>query len=171
MKFLIDAIASLDQQTQQQVRLLIAGEGDDRPYLENRIAEKGLQKTIRLIGAVSPENIPAYYQMADIFVFASKSETQGMVILEAMSAGLPVVAIRSSGIDDVIVEGQTGFKTLDDIEAWNSKLKQLIEDEALRKTLSTQAVEFARQHDSAIFAQNIDKFYGEVLASYHKPLD
>ena len=171
VKFLIDAIASLDQQTQQQVRLLIAGEGDDRPYLEIRIAEKGLQKIIRLIGAVSPENIPGYYQMADIFVFASKSETQGMVILEAMSAGLPVVAIRSSGIDDVIVEGQTGFKTLDDIEAWNSKLKRLIEDAALRETLSTQAVEFARQHDSAVFAQNIDKFYSEVLASYHRPSD
>ena len=106
--------------------------------------------------------------MADIFVFASKSETQGMVILEAMSAGLPVVAIRSSGIDDAIVEGQTGFKTLDDIELWNSKLKLLIEDNVLREKLSKQAIEFARQHDCDIFAQNIDKFYGEVLATYHR---
>lgn len=171
VKFLIDAIANLEQKIQDKVRLLIVGEGDDRQYLENRIAEKGLQKIILLIGAVSPENIPGYYQMADIFVFASKSETQGMVILEAMSAGLPVVAIRSSGIDDVIVEGQTGFKTLDDIEAWNSKLKLLIEDVALRETLSMQAVEFARQHDNAVFAQNIDKFYGEVLASYHQSSD
>ncbi|UPH46137.1 glycosyltransferase [Methylophaga pinxianii] len=169
VKFLIDAIASLNQQTQNQVQLVIIGEGDDRHYLENRIAEKGLQKSIQLIGAVSPENIPGYYQMADIFVFASKSETQGMVILEAMSAGLPVVAIRSSGIDDAIVEGKTGFKTLDDIELWNSKLKLLIEDNVLREELSKQAIEFARQHDSDVFAQNIDKFYSEVLATYHRP--
>ncbi|HET8807059.1 MAG TPA: glycosyltransferase, partial [Methylophaga sp.] len=167
VKFLIDAIANLDHNTQSKIRLLIAGEGDDRHYLENRIAANRLQKTIQLIGAVSPENIPAYYQMADIFVFASKSETQGMVVLEAMSAGLPVVAIRSSGIDDVIMDGQTGFKTLDDIEKWNRKLRLLIDDEVMRASFSKQAIDFARQHDSAVVAKNIDQFYGEVLATYH----
>ncbi len=169
VKFLIDAIANLDKTTQSKIRLLIAGEGDDRRYLENRIAANGLQKTIQLIGAVSPEDIPAYYQMADIFVFASKSETQGMVVLEAMSAGLPVVAIRSSGIDDVIMDGQTGFKTLDDIEKWNNKLRLLIEDESLRAKFSQQAIDFARQHDSSAVAKNIDQFYSEVLATYHQP--
>ncbi|MEX1200162.1 MAG: glycosyltransferase [Methylophaga sp.] len=168
VKFLIDAIASLAPDIQSKIRLVIAGEGDDRAYLENRIAEKGMQQIIKLIGAVPPEDIPAYYQMADMFVFASKSETQGMVVLEAMSAGLPVVAIRSSGIDDVIVDGQTGFKTLDDIEKWNAQLRLLIDNETMRATFSQQAVDFARQHDNAVFARNIDLFYSEVLAAYHQ---
>lgn len=168
IKFLIDAIASLESDTHSKIRLLIAGEGDDRQYLENRIANLAMHNTIQLVGAVTPEDIPAYYQMADIFVFASKSETQGMVVLEAMSAGLPVVAIRSSGIDDVIVDGRTGFKTLDNIEKWTAKLELLIKDENMRATFSEHALEFARQHDTAVFAENMDHFYSEVMVSYYQ---
>lgn len=168
IKFLIDAIASLDKDTRRQVQLLIAGEGDDRAFLENRITELSLEDTIHLIGAVSPEEMPAYYQMSDLFVFASKSETQGMVILEAMSAGLPAVAIRSSGIEDVIINGETGFKTLDDIEKWNARLKQLIHNPQLRAQFSANATAFARQHDTARFAEQVDGFYSEVMAAYYQ---
>ncbi len=168
VKFLIEAIASLDSATQSRLELLIVGEGDDRQYLQNDIKDRGLESNIRLIGAVAPEDLPVYYQAADIFVFASKSETQGMVLLEAMSAGLPVVAIRSSGIDDVIIEGETGFKALDDIEKWNSKLKLLINNPVLRQRFSTQAVAFASQYDIDTVASNINAFYSEVLAAYHQ---
>lgn len=168
IKFLIDALASLDKDTRRQVQLLIAGEGDDRAFLENRITELSLQDTIHLIGAVSPEEMPAYYQMSDLFVFASKSETQGMVILEAMSAGLPAVAIRSSGIEDVIINGETGFKTLDDIEKWNARLKRLIHNPPLRAQFSANAIAFARKHDTARFAEQVDGFYSEVMAAYEQ---
>ncbi|MTI64789.1 glycosyltransferase [Methylophaga sp.] len=168
VKFLIEAIASLETEMQQKLRLLIVGEGDDRNYLENYISDNNLQDIIKLVGAVPPDEIPAYYQLSDIFVFASKSETQGMVLLEAMSAGLPVVAIRSSGIDDVIIEAETGFKTLDDIEKWNSKLKLLIENPAMRTRFSKQAVAFARLHDCDSVARKVDHFYSEVLAAYHQ---
>lgn len=168
IKFLIDAIDPLRLTTDKPFRLVLAGEGDDRAYLENRVQQKQLQDQVRFVGAVSPDMLPAYYQMADIFVFASKSETQGMVILEAMSAGLPVVAIRSSGIDDVIINAHTGFKTLDDIEKWNEKLSLLLEDDEMRTRFSQQAVDFARRHDISEFARNIDLFYSEVLAMHHQ---
>lgn len=167
IKFLIDAIDHLRHSTHRAFRLILAGDGDDRRYLENRVQQKQLQDKVIFVGAISQEILPAYYQMADIFVFASKSETQGMVLLEAMSAGLPVVAIRSSGIDDVIINAHNGFKTLDDIEKWNEKLALLIEDGDMRTQFSQQAVDFARRHDIAEFAQNIDLFYSEVLATYH----
>ncbi len=73
--------------------------------------------------------------MADVFVFGSKSETQRMAILEAMAAGLPVVAVRSSGTDDVIQEGKTGFKTFDRTEAWGERLLYLIENNEARAKL------------------------------------
>ncbi|MDT8310411.1 MAG: hypothetical protein RQ732_03095 [Methylophaga sp.] len=76
---------------------------------------------IQRLNTLLPKNIPGFYQIA---------ETQNLVILGAMSAGLPVVKIRSTGIDNVILEVQTDFKTLNDIETWNSKLKLLIEDKA-----------------------------------------
>jgi glycosyltransferase involved in cell wall biosynthesis len=166
IKFLLDALEALPRLIQLKAKLVVVGEGDDREYLQNRIAQKGLSGVVQLIGEITPGNIPAYYQMADIFVFASKSETQGMVILEAMSAGLPVVAIRSSGIDDVIEDGKTGFKTLDDVEVWPKKLAELINDKSLRQHFSHNAVNFARQHDISEYVKKIDLFYSEILATH-----
>lgn len=167
IQFLIDAMAELRRQTTENVKLVLVGQGDDRAFLEEVAQHLGISDDVLFVGAVEPDNIPAYYQMADIFVFASKSETQGMVILEAMSAGLPVVAIRSSGIDDVIIDGQTGYKPLDDIGLWTEKLAMLVENETKRQQFSEAAVAFARQHDVTAFAENIDRFYSEVLATYH----
>ncbi|MDZ7664655.1 MAG: glycosyltransferase [Desulfotignum sp.] len=162
--FLVDAMHQLQDRTQRRVRLFLVGEGDERPALEEKIAALDLQDSVTLVGAVSPDEIPSYYQMADVFVFASKSETQGMVILEAMAAGLPVVAVRSSGTDDVIQEGKTGFKTFDRVDAWVERLVYLIENDEVRAKFSEQAVAFAGQHDIEAFAANINRFYSELLA-------
>lgn len=166
IKFLLDAMAALPSFTQKKVRLIIAGEGDDRDYLQHRISELCLTDNVQLIGEITPDDIPAYYQLSDMFVFASKSETQGMVILEAMSAGLPVVAIRSSGIEDVIEDGKTGYKTLDDVEVWSRKLAELINDNSLRQQFSENAIHFARRHDIKQYAEKIDLFYSEILATH-----
>ncbi|MEX0623562.1 glycosyltransferase [Saccharospirillum sp.] len=162
--FLVDAMHQLQQQTEKSVRLLLVGDGDERPVLEEKIETLGLQASVTLVGAVSPDVIPDYYQMADVFVFASKSETQGMVILEAMAAGLPVVAVRSSGTDDVIEEGQTGFKTFDRIDHWVERVRYLIENDDVRSEFSERAVTFASHNDTDAFAENINRFYSELLA-------
>ena len=59
---------------------------------------------MHLTGSVAPDDMVHYYQLGDVFLFSSRSETQGMVILEAMAAHLPVVTVRSSGIDDDVVQ-------------------------------------------------------------------
>jgi glycosyltransferase involved in cell wall biosynthesis len=91
-----------------------------------------------------------------------------MVILEAMAAGLPVVAVRSSGTDDVILDGETGFKTFEKVDLWVGKVGLLVSDEALRARLSKRAVALAGQHDIAHFARNIDGFYSEILTQYKR---
>jgi glycosyltransferase involved in cell wall biosynthesis len=168
--FMVDAMHQLRSRTERKVRLFLVGEGDERPVLEEKIQTLGLQGSVTLVGAVSPEDIPAYYQIADAFVFASKSETQGMVILEAMAAGLPVVAVRSSGTDDVIQEGKTGYKTFDRTDAWVERLHYLIEHDEVRAEFSQQAVDFASKHDTEAFAVNINRFYSELLARRAKEL-
>ncbi len=167
IKFLIDAMAELQQRTDQSVKLVLVGRGDDQRFLENRAGEQGVADRVLFAGAVKPHEMPGYYQMADLFVFASKSETQGMVILEAMSAGLPVVAIRSSGIDDVIMDGKNGYKTLDNIAEWTAKAASLINDEQKLQRFSEAAVAFAREHDVSSFAENVDRYYSEIMATYH----
>lgn len=171
--FLIDAmqqLQQLQQKTDKNVRLLLVGEGDERPVLEEKIEALGLQASVTLVGAVSPDTIPDYYQLADVFVFASKSETQGMVILEAMAAGLPVVAVRSSGTDDVIQDGQTGFKTFDRVDLWVERVQYLIEHDDVRAEFAERAVDFASHYDTDAFAEHINRFYSELLARRAKEL-
>lgn len=165
--FMLGALAVLRQWGVHDFHLLLVGDGPGATSVRARIVELDLEGHVTLIGAVPPDDIPLYYHLGDIFVFASKSETQGMVILEAMAAGLPVVTVRSSGIDDVVRQGHNGFKTPENRHEWAQSLKELIEDEALRLQLGKQAQAFAADYDISHFARSIHGFYAEVLAEYH----
>lgn len=164
--FMIDAAETLYQQSPVPFRFLIIGEGEDRRRLQQRIDRLGLSDIITLVGSVPPEDIPAYYRLGDVFLFASKSETQGMVILEAMAAGLPVVAVRSSGIDDVVQEGVNGFKTVENLEKWRARAQQLLVDDDLRQRLGDNALDFARNFATDNVAHQVHHIYAHVLAAY-----
>ena len=66
---------------------------------------------IRFAGSVAREDLPPYYQAADLFLFSSETETQGLVLAEAHACGLPAVAVRASGVDEVVRDGETGLLT------------------------------------------------------------
>ena len=89
-----------------------------------------------------------------------------MVILEAMAAGLPVVAVRSSGIDDVVRDGFNGFKTPEKQDQWCERVRQLMEDDALRKQLAAHALEFAADYSVEQFAQDVREIYALTLARH-----
>ena len=162
--FMIDAIHRLSKRTELKFRLLLIGEGHQRERLQQRIESLGLKDTFILVGAVPPEGMATWFCLGDAFLFTSKSETQGMVILEAMAAGLPVVAVRSSGIDDVVREGFNGFKTPEKQEQWCNRVQQLLEDEGLRKKMAGHARQFARDYSVEHFAKNIQEIYATTLA-------
>lgn len=167
--FMLEALAELKAQGHADFHLLLIGDGPDRGAIQTKIDSLKLTAQATLVGAVPPEQMALYYHLGDMFVFASTSETQGMVILEAMSAGLPVVAVRSSGIDDVIRQGVNGFKTPQNRQAWGQQVVALTEDAELREQLSQQARQFAEEFDIANFASAVASFYAEVLAKYHSP--
>nr|WP_290700324.1 glycosyltransferase [Halomonas sp. UBA3074] len=167
--FMLEALAELQNQEHEDFHLLLIGDGPDREAIQHQIDTLKLTARVTLVGAVPPDQMALYYHLGDIFVFASTSETQGMVILEAMSAGLPVVAVRSSGIDDVVRQGVNGFKTPQNRQAWGQKVIELKDNEALRQQLGKQASHFAEEFDIANFATAVATFYAEVLAKYHSP--
>jgi glycosyltransferase involved in cell wall biosynthesis len=163
--FMLHAMARLGEYSEHNYRLLVIGEGTERSVLEQTIADLQLEDKVTLVGGVAPDRVKSYYQLADVFVFASKSETQGMVILEAMSCGLPVVAVRASGIDDVIIDGKTGYKTAEKIPQWNTQLARLLNDETRRAEFAAAATRLAREHDIENFGGRINEFYAELMAA------
>lgn len=165
IEFMINAVHNLYQSSTVRFRFLIVGDGSDRSRLQKRIDDLGLTRVITLIGSVVPEEMATYYCLADVFLFASKSETQGMVILEAMAAGLPVVAVRSSGIDDVVDEGVNGFKTVESQEKWLARVTQLLQDDQLREQMGKNARDFARGFSIEKCAADVSNIYAYVLAA------
>lgn len=168
--FMIEAISQLRQETNKPFHFLMIGEGHQKDRLQNKIQELGLETHFTLIGAVPPEDMAVWYRLGDAFLFASKSETQGMVILEAMAAGLPVVAVRSSGIDDVVRHGYNGFKTPERQDQWCIQVKRLLEDDELRQMLSGQALAFAKDFSVEQFASDVREIYATILAIGDKKL-
>jgi phosphatidyl-myo-inositol dimannoside synthase len=90
-------------------RLVIAGEGDDRPRLEARAAEMGLGDRVVFTGFVSEATLAELYRRCAAFVMPSRGEGFGLVYLEAMRAGKPCVAARGSAAEEIVVDGETGF--------------------------------------------------------------
>ncbi|GGD55026.1 glycosyltransferase [Lacimicrobium alkaliphilum] len=161
--FMLNALAGLNQTCTRKFRLILIGDGPQQEQLRQLTAELGLQDRIIFAGSVPPEKMPVYFSLGNLFVFASTSETQGMVILEAMASGMPVVAIRASGIDDFVINGKTGFKTMHNSAAWADCVKRLLEDDELRQTLSGHAESMAAGYGINQFGREMERVYAHVL--------
>lgn len=91
------------------VFLLMVGDGPFLKELRELAGDLGIERNVVFTGAVPHKEIPDYYKAADVFVFSSKTETQGIVILEAMASGLPVVALKDEAFREIVIDGKNGF--------------------------------------------------------------
>lgn len=116
--------------------LRIAGDGDDRPAVEQAIRETGLQERVQLLGALPNAHIREEMSWCDVFALPSRDEPWGVVYTEAMSAGKPVVCCRDCGITDIVRDGTHGLiVTPRDAAATARALDRLLEDEPLRRRM------------------------------------
>src|SRR5262245_42779074 len=95
-------------------RLLLVGQGSHGDALRRRAERSPARARIHFWGALPQDALPPYYQSADLFLFASETETQGLVLAEAHACGLPAVAVRASGVEEVVADGETGVLTKPD---------------------------------------------------------
>lgn len=161
--FLLDGLEYAKKSGKVMFKCVIIGDGPERENIRRVIRENGLEDTVMLTGMIPPGEVCKYYMASDIFVFSSQSETQGMVVLEAMAGGCPVVAIRSSGIDDVVKDGFNGYKTGADIEEWGNRLVELVENAELRSKMAGNASDFARKFSIEAMAQRAVKVYTRAI--------
>ncbi|HUE99580.1 MAG TPA: glycosyltransferase [Anaerolineales bacterium] len=122
---LLHAAASVLQEY-PEFRLALIGEGPERKSLEGLAKELGIRKRITFIGSLPFSEIPSYMKAANLFGFASITETQGLATLEAMAAGLPVVAVDASGTRDILKHGQQGYLVGNEAEALAAGIKKLL---------------------------------------------
>lgn len=128
VSFLLESLAKVKARYGKNFRMLFAGDGPDREALQARSLRLGLQENVVFTGNIPNERIAAYFKAADVFLFASRTETQGIVILEAFAGATPVIAVRASGVEDLVDDGVNGILTEEDTEEFAAKVTEFLND-------------------------------------------
>lgn len=154
---LIDAVARLNN---PQVKLLIMGSGPQEKMLRNKAKECHINEQIHFLGQVDETEKFRILNMADAFVSSSQHEGFGIVFLEAMACGLPVICYDHGGQTDFLVDGHTGFLVpLNHTDVLTDRCKQLVDDPSMRGVMSQENLKRIEQ----LFIEHCATQYEEVF--------
>jgi len=146
ISYLIEAMGAIKEK-EEKVKLILVGEGPERKRLENLTKELNLEKEINFIGGVENNKIPEYMSVSDIFILSSLSESFGIVNLEAMASGLPIVATKVGGIPEIVKDGENGFLVEPgDSKQIAEKILYLLSNDDIRKSISIANREKAKNY-------------------------
>jgi glycosyltransferase involved in cell wall biosynthesis len=146
------------------VLLLVCGEGPAERPLARLAAALGLGDSVRFVGYLDrATELLDCYRAADVFVFASRTETQGLVLLEAMTLGVPVVAIAVMGTRDILAPGKGVLVPDDDERDFAAAVATVLRGANVRARLGEQAAEYAKTWTAPATARKLEAFYREVL--------
>lgn len=144
--------------------LLIAGEGPALSALRHRVARAGLDRHVRFVGYLDRErSLCDCYAAADLFVFASRTETQGLVLLEAMAAGLPIFALSHLGTRTIVDPGAGAVAAPDDPAAFGRQMAALLSDRPALARLAAEARGFARNWAAPQLARELAALYRTLM--------
>ena len=145
--------------------LVITGEGPAEESIKQSIDKLGITNKVRMIGYLDRSHeLIACYKAADIFVFASKSETQGLVLLEAMAQGTAVVALAELGTKSILIEGEGVLIAKDDTHDFADKVSILLSDARKRQMIGERGRQYAQEKWGAgVLAKKVAKFYKSTI--------
>ena len=135
------------------------GRGTQAAALRRAAEARGVADRVDLRGGSPPDGLPAYYRAADAFVFASTTETQGLAVLEAMACGLPVVAVRATGIEEVVAEGVSGLLVPEAPAVFADAVGQILVDRDLAAKLAIGARDAALPFESTALVRRLVAAY------------
>lgn len=146
--------------------LVIAGEGPARKACMEQAQQLGLNDHIYFVGYLDrATQLIDCYHSADLFVFSSRTETQGLVLLEAMAAGTPVISVAAMGTRDILIGCPAAQIVEDDAQAFATTLLEIVEDPARMKSLQDNCEAAVKAWDSTTMASKMLAFYRGVLAT------
>jgi D-inositol-3-phosphate glycosyltransferase len=167
----IDVLIRASAQLDGRFQLLVVG-GDEKDAeriheLHTLAEEVGILGKIVFADAVPHEALPRYYNAASICVVPSYYESFGLVALEAMACGVPVIASRVGGLKETVRDGQTGY-----LVPWRcpepfaERLDLLLTNEPLRRSLGEEAREVAQRYRWPVIAARVEDVYHELVSAY-----
>lgn len=163
--FLLRMLVQL-KHNRPDVLLVIAGEGPALEGLRHDASALGLQDNVQFIGYLDRNTeLNDCYRAADVFVFSSLTETQGLVLLEAMAQGVPVVAIAEMGTKSILVEGEGALIAPQEEHAFSKRVRELLSDPVKKRTVGDSAREYAKQWSARSMAGRMTAFYQNVIAA------
>lgn len=163
VEFLLRGLAKYKLDFGDCFRLLMIGDGPEKERLKDYSDRLGLCDNVCFVGNIENKKMIGYYAACDLFVFASTSETQGIVLLEAMAAHNPVVALKATGTSDVVLDGINGFLTEMDEEIWSRMVGKILSDVPLFTRLQNGAYATSLEYLDSQVAKKAEKIYIGLL--------
>jgi 1,2-diacylglycerol 3-alpha-glucosyltransferase len=166
IEFLLHAFIAL-RRSRHGALLVIAGEGPARAHLQSLVERLGIAADVQFIGYLDRERgLADCYAAADVFVFASRTETQGLVLLEALAQGRPVVSTAHLGTASILQAGCGARVAPEKPEAFAQAIADILDDPARAARLSAQARSYAQNWASSLMARRLAELYQEIAAPH-----
>ncbi|RYD83930.1 MAG: glycosyltransferase family 4 protein [Verrucomicrobiaceae bacterium] len=168
--FLVDALIPCLHE-RPDVLFLLVGDGDARDGILSRFAKEGLEDQIHAPGKLTGSDLSDAYGAMDCFIFASQTETQGIVLAEAMATGNPVVALDGPGVREIVRDGENGCLLPADARPaqFAEALLSLITRASKRRSMAAAARLSAKEYDTARCIHQMIDCYTKLVASQRRP--
>jgi len=165
IELLLSAYSNLPVTVKESVRLVLAGSAGPSPAFWARVDGLGLTGRVEFILSPDSEALIRLYQTASVFALSSDEEGLGVVILEAMACGIPVVSTRCGGPEGIITDGKEGFLVgMDDPKAFADRLARLLSDDTLNGCMGVAAREtIIQRYEAGVTGQAFLDIYDELL--------
>lgn len=166
VEFLIRMLPQVLAENENTI-LLIAGDGKDKEKLQNLAENLGLKNKILFLGFLNRQETIKAFKASDVFVFASKTDTQGLVLSEAAAAGKPIVMIEDKGLSPLVIREENTFFAAEDHQEFASYVLKLLQDDNLYAKMAQKSREIANKFSIDLQAKRLVDFY-DSLISYHR---
>jgi 1,2-diacylglycerol 3-alpha-glucosyltransferase len=161
---LIDHMITL-RQTHPEIVMIIVGGGPYENNLRDRVATLNLNSNIIFTGMVSPDQVPAYFQLGRLFICASQSEAQGLTYIEALASGVPLLCKYDQCLENVLIEGYNGF-SFDSGENFIEKLLGILANQKKYQEMCKNAELTANGYSKELFGKKVAEVYSQALSNF-----
>ena len=163
---IIEAVAIIKRKGIKKIKLLIVGDGPNMDELKHLVRNLGIEDDVIFTGEINYNEIRHYYKLAYLFAIASTTETFGIVNIEALASGLPVLAVKAPGAVDILTDGKDGRLVSNDVGEFAQTLAELISNPDLRNKLSKGAIKTSNGYSMDAISERMLNLYQEIIQSY-----